>query len=41
VEVSTALTPAGAKRGLAIATARIQRGYHQFLTDVHAPGSAR
>lgn len=40
-EVSTGLTPAGAKRGLAIATARIQRGYQQFLSDVHAPGSAR
>lgn len=40
-EVSSALTPAGAKRGLAAATARIQRGYRQFLSDVHAPTSTR
>jgi hypothetical protein len=40
-EVSTGLTPSGAKRGLAIATVRIQRGYQQFLTVVHAPTSAR
>jgi hypothetical protein len=40
-EVSTGLTPSGAKRGLAIATMRIQRGYQQFLTVVHAPTSAR
>lgn len=40
-EVSTGLTPAGAKRGLALASARIQRGYHQFLGVVHAPTSTR
>lgn len=34
-EVSTGLTPAGAKRGLATATARTKRGYAQFLADVH------
>jgi hypothetical protein len=36
-EVSGGLTPGGSKRGLAIATARIERGYRQFLTDVRAP----
>jgi hypothetical protein len=40
-EVSTGLTPAGAKRGLALATARVQRGYAQFLTVVHPPTPSR
>jgi hypothetical protein len=36
-EVTSGVTPSGAKRGLAIAAARIERGYQQFLADVHAP----
>jgi len=34
-EVSTAFTPAGAKAGLAKASQRIRRGYHEFLVVVH------
>jgi hypothetical protein len=39
--VSGGLTPGGAKRGLAIATARVERGYQQFLADVRAPTFTR